>query len=476
MTSTSPGTTASGGLDRSVLRIAFAVIAGGIAVIFDTTIVNVALHDLAQDLGASISTIQWVSTGYLLAMFVAIPATGWLQARLGGKRLWILAQVGFLLGSVLCALAWSAPSLIAFRVLQGLAGGVMMPLMTTLIMQAARGQSVGRLMAVVGLPIALGPILGPVIGGLILGNLTWHWLFLVNVPVCLLGIWLAWRVLPDDRPAADAPRPPLDVAGLCLVSPGVAAVILGLSQVGEQGGLGHVEAWLPLLVGAALLVAFVLRALRRGDRALLDLKLLRHRPLAVSTVLLTLTGVALYGAMFLLPLYFQSLRGEDALAAGLLLIPQGVGTLVTRTLGGRLTDTVGARPVAVAGFLVVALGTVPFAFSGTDSAYWWLLVALFVRGMGLGLVMTPLMAVAYVGLERQEMPDASIFTRIGQQLGGSVGTATLAMVLTASVAGATDPTVVAGGFDRAFWWATGFTLVAAGLSFLLPSRRELQRD
>lgn len=473
MASTSPAPT-SGGLDQNVLRIALAVVAGGIAVIFDTTIVNVALHDLAQDLGASISTIQWVSTGYLLAMFLAIPATGWLQARLGGKRLWILAQGGFLLGSVLCALAWSAPSLIAFRVLQGLAGGVMMPLMTTLIMQAARGQSLGRLMAVVGLPAALGPILGPVIGGLILGNLSWHWLFLVNVPICLVGITLASRILPNDRPAPGGTRPTLDLVGLCLVSPGVVAVILGLSRVGADGGFGYVDVWLPLLLGTILLGAFVWWALRRRERALLDLALLRHRPLAISSLLLGMTGIAVYGAMFLLPLYFQSLRGEDALAAGLLLIPQGVGTLITRSLGGRLTDAVGARPVAVVGFLIVSLGTVPFAFAGADSAYWWLLVALLVRGMGLGLVMTPLMAVAYVGLERTEMPDASIFTRIGQQLGGSFGTATLAMILTASIGGAAAPELVAHGFDQAFWWATGFTLVAAALSLLLPSREDVR--
>ena len=206
------------GLDPHVVRIALAVIAGGIAVIFDATIVSIALQQLTHDLNASLSTIQWVSTAYLLAMFVAIPPSSWLQARWGGKRLWIAALGLFLLGSVLCAVAWDAPSLIAFRVVQGLGGGVMMPLMTTLIMQAARGQSMGRLMALIGLPASLGPILGPVIGGVILNWLEWPWLFLVNVPFCVVGAWLAWRILPQDRPAA-GPKPTLDVPGLLQIVP-----------------------------------------------------------------------------------------------------------------------------------------------------------------------------------------------------------------------------------------------------------------
>jgi EmrB/QacA subfamily drug resistance transporter len=470
---------ASGGsankLDPRTVRTALAIIAGGLAVVFDTTIVNVALHDLAKDLNATISTIQWVSTAYLLAMFVAIPATGWLQARIGGKRLWIYAQAGFLLGSVLCAFAWNAASLIAFRALQGLAGGVMMPLMITLIMQAAHGQSVGRLMAVAGLPTALGPILGPVLGGAILGNLSWHWLFLVNVPVCLLGIFLARRVLEADRPAPDAPRPGFDTVGFVMVGPGTVAVIYGLSRIGEHGGMGYPDVWIPLVIGLVLLAVFTWWAVRRGERALLDLQLLRHRPLAISTLLLGLAGIALYGAMFLLPLYFQALRGEDALTAGLLLIPQGVGTLLSRSIGGRLTDSIGARPVAMTGFLITALGTVPFAYSGVDSAYWWLLLALLIRGAGLGMVMTPLMSTAYLGLDRHEIPDASIITRVIQQFGGSFGTAALAMILTATIGDAGVPADAANAFDQAFWWATGFTLVAAALTLLLPGRQKLSR-
>ncbi|MET7400218.1 MDR family MFS transporter [Dactylosporangium sp. NPDC005572] len=444
-------------LDPVVTRTATAVVAGALAVVFDTTIVGVALEDLAVDLHASVPTIQWVSTAYLLAMFVTIPIAGWAQRVVGGKRLWLGALGLFLTGSVLCSLAWSAPSLIAFRAVQGVAGGIMLPLMTTLVMQAARGQALGRLMGVIGLPAVAGPILGPVLGGLILDRLDWPWLFWVNVPFCVVGAVLAVWLLPRDEPAA---RPgPLDGLGLALVGPGVVAILYGLSNAGDHGGFGRADVLAPVLAGAALLAGFVVRALRRGERALVDVRLLRHGPLAASSALLFLSGAALYGAMLLLPLYWQQARGADALEAGLMLVPQGVGILLSRSLAGRLTDRLGPRWVCVAGFAVVGLSTVPFAYATTDTSARPLAAALLVRGVGLGAVIIPLMSAAFVGLGRDEVPHASIITRIAQQLGGSFGVALLAVVLHGT------------SFGTAFWWAVTFTAVAMVLSVLLPARQ-----
>jgi len=459
------------GIDPQLKRLATALIVGGIAVILDTTIVSVGLHELGTSLHASVSTIQWISTAYLLAMFVTIPMTGWAQSRLGSKRLWIVALTTFVVGSTLCATAWSASSLIAFRAVQGLGGGILMPLMTTILMQAARGRNMGRLMATVSLPAALGPILGPVLGGLILSFLSWHWLFLINLPLGIVGLVLAVRLIPADEPGR---RVPLDIVGLLLASPGMVGVIYGLSQVGEAGGFGHARVLVPLLAGLALLAGFVRWALVRGPHALIDLALFRHRALTMSTTLLFLTGVALYGAMLLLPLYWQQVRGEDALGAGLLLVPQGVGALASRTVAGRLTDAIGGRRVAVAGFTVLAVATVPFALSTEHTSTWWLLATLLVRGFGLGAVLIPLMTGAFLGLEREEVPHASIITRVAQQVGGSFGTAILAAILVGSVAGAATLHDLAGAFDVAFWWATGFTVIAAALSFLLPDRRGQQ--
>src|SRR6478735_6950491 len=196
--------TGSDKIDRTTLVTAFVLVTGGMAVIFDTTIVSIALHTLAVQLNSSVSVIQWVSTGYLLALGATIPLVGWAQARIGGKRLWMIALVIFAIGSIAASLAWSAPSLIAFRVLQGIGGGLMMPLMATLAVQAAGGRSLGKLMAVVSLPAALGPILGPVIGGIILSQLDWRWLFWVNVPFCIVGLVLARRFLAVDGPRSRA--------------------------------------------------------------------------------------------------------------------------------------------------------------------------------------------------------------------------------------------------------------------------------
>ncbi|WP_306208358.1 MDR family MFS transporter [Actinoplanes sp. RD1] len=457
-------------LDPGVRRTAIALVTGALAVVFDSTIVSVALQALAEDLDASVATIQWVSTAYLLALFVTIPVAGWAQHSFGGKRLWLASLGIFLAGSVLCSLAWDAPSLIAFRVVQGLGGGLMLPLMTTMLMQAAAGRALGRLMAVISLPVMAGPVLGPVLGGVILDRLDWPWLFWVNVPFCVAGIVLAIRLLPADGPRT---RPRLDLPGLALVVPGVIAVLYALTNVTEPGGFGRVDVLGPLTGGAALLVAFVAWAVRRGGSALVDVRLLRHRPLASASVLMFLSGAALYGAMLLLPLFYQEVRGADALGAGLMLVPQGIGTLLSRSLAGRFTDRFGPRVVSAAGFALVALSTVPFAFADTASNTWLLAAVLLLRGAGLGAVMIPLMSAAFVGLDRPDMPHASIITRVAQQLGGSFGVAVLAVILHGAAQHAIDP---AAAFQESFWWAVGFTAFAVLVSLLLPGRPEAEPE
>ncbi|GAB2466101.1 MDR family MFS transporter [Xylanimonas ulmi] len=450
-----------------VKRITWTVLVGGMAVLFDSTIVAVGIHTLATDLDVSLATIQWVSTAYLLALGVAVPLVGWAQRALGSKRLWMAALALFLLGSVLCSLAWDATSLIAFRAVQGLAGGMLMPLMTTMVMQAARGQNLGKLAVTIGLPVALGPIVGPVLGGLILQYLHWSWMFWVNVPFCVAGLILAWRVLPRD-PAPTRAR--LDVVGLALLTPGLVSLLYGLSNVSHDGGLARADAWAPAGAGVALVAAFCLWAVPRGHRALVDVALLRHRPLWTSSALMFLSGFGLFGAMFLLPLYFQTVRGHDVLQAGLLLIPQGVGALLSRVALGKVVERVGPRWITLTAFLVTAVATVPFAFAGAMTNQWWLMGVLLVRGLGLGSALIPLMAHAFTGLAHDDVPDASIVSRLLQQLGGSFGTAVLATVLAGQAAHAHDLVGAAHAFDHAFWWAVAFTLVAVALSFLLPGQ------
>src|ERR1700759_179666 len=233
-------------LSPQVKGALLALIVGGIAAILDSTMVTLALHTLTIQLPSSVATIQWVTTGYLLAMVVAIPTTGWAERRWGGRRLWMAALALFVAGSALCAVAWNDATLIAFRVLQGFAAGLIFPLLQTLAVRAAGGRASPKLVATVSVPVALGPILGPVIGGVILNWLSWRWLFLVNVPVIAVGLVLAWRLLPADRPAVDAERPRLDVVGLTLLAGGLVGVLLGLSDLSADGGLGHAGVLVPL--------------------------------------------------------------------------------------------------------------------------------------------------------------------------------------------------------------------------------------
>jgi len=456
-------------VDPKVLKTALILVVGALAVVFDTTIVSVALHQLATSLHVPVSTIQWVTTGYMLALGAAVPLSTWALARFGGKRVWMSALTVFLVGSVGSSLAWDAGSLIGWRVVQGLGGGLMLPVLTTLIMQAAGGRALGRTMTWVALPGLLGPILGPLAGGAIITDLSWRFMFWVNVPFCVAGLILAGLYLAKDTPATSAARPRLDVWGLVLLVPGIVAVLLGLSNAGSADGFGHPDVITPLVVGVVFLVAFTIYALRHRD-PLVDIRLLAARSVGSSSTVLFLSGFSLYGAMLLLPLYYQEIRGVSALTAGLMLVPQGIGALLSRQIAGPLTDRLGAQSIAVVGFVVVAAATVPFGFADATSDGWLLALWLLIRGVGLGAVTMPVMTASYVGLGRGQIVHASVLTRIAQQIGGSFGTAVLAVILEQSISGAG---AVASGFHVAFWWATGFSLVATALCVWLPGRKQI---
>src|SRR3984957_6103911 len=444
-------------LTPEVRNALLALIIGGGAAILDSTMVTIALRTLVVSLHSTDGAIGWVTTGYLLAMAVAIPATGWAEARWGGKRVWMAALLLFVVGSVLCAVAWNDASLIGFRVVQGFAAGLIFPLMQTLAVRAAGGRASSSLIAAVSLPLALGPILGPVIGGVILNWLSWRWLFLVNVPVIAVGLVLAWRLLPPDRPDPRAGRPRLDVVGLALLGPALAGILLGLANLSEDGGIDHAGVLVPLLAGIALLGAFVAWALSASDRQpIVDVRLLRLRSLGTASTVLFTAGAAMYAGMFLLPLYYQQLHGETVLHAGLLLIPQGVGSLAARFAVGKLVARLGARLVTIASFLIAAVATVPFAFAGPHTSLCLLGAVLVIRGFGIGTVLVPPMSVAY-----QDVPRAGI----PQQVGASFGIAIVAVALQSLLAqGATS------AFHGAFWWATGITVVALIPALALPAR------
>jgi EmrB/QacA subfamily drug resistance transporter len=447
-------------LDREVVLVAIVVIVGVIMSILDTTIVNVALRTLSRELHSPLSTIQWVSTGYLLSLAMVIPLTGWLSERFGSKAVWMTSVALFGLGSALCGLAWSSGSLIGFRVLQGFAGGMIMPVGMSVMAQTAGPQRIGRVMSVVGVPMLLGPILGPVIGGLIVDNASWRWIFYVNVPIAVVALFLASRLLHPDAGRAEAGR--LDWTGLALLSPGLAGVVFGLSESETNGGFGHPSVFGPI-AGGLVLVALFVRHAWFADRPLLDIRLMRSRGFSAAAGTTFLLGGALFGAMIVLPLYYQVARGQSALTAGLLMAPQGLGAALAMPLSGRLTDRVGGGRVALVGVAIMTAATVPFAFVGPHTSYALLAVLLVVRGFGMGGAMMPSMAAAYALLEPRQVPRATSQLNVLQRIGGSIGTAVLAVVLQHELTGAArrgTPAALADAFGHTFWWAVGASLLA----------------
>jgi len=465
------------GLSREILVLAGVVILGTIMTVLDLTVVNVAIPTLASDLGASIPAIQWVMTGYMLAFATVIPLTGWAAERFGARRAWIFALLVFLAGSVLAGAAWSIGSLVAFRVLQGLGAGMILPIGQTILAQAAGPQRMGRVMSVIGVPMLLAPVFGPLLGGAIIGAASWRWIFFINLPVGLAAVVAALRLLPAGSGSGGRGGLRLDVRGLLLLSPGIAVFLYGMSEAGGHGGFGSPRTSVPVLAGLALIGLFFWHAVARGGHALIDVSLLRRRGFGAAAAVNLLLMVALFGSLILIPLYYQQVRHEGAVAIGLLLAPQGLGAALALPLAGRLTDRFGARGVASAGMVLAALGMLAYTQVGPGTSYLYLSAALLVVGAGVGATVVPSMAAAFQALSRAETPRATSALNVIQRLGGAVGTALFAIVLSrqagtgAGGAGAGGAGPLAGAFGTTFWVAAGLIAVAVVPALLLPRAR-----
>jgi EmrB/QacA subfamily drug resistance transporter len=441
------------GLDRDLLVIAAVVIVGAVMTILDTTIVNVALDRLTVELHATVDSVQWVTTGYMLALAVVIPLTGWASERHGAGRVWLTSVALFVACSALCGAAWSLESLIAFRVLQGIGGGMVMPVGMILLTQAAGPQRVGRVMSVIGVPMLLGPVLGPVLGGLIIDNLSWRWIFFVNVPVGIVGILLGLRWLPRGRTSDHPGR--LDWLGMALLSPGLGLFVFGLSEISMHGGLGATQAWLPLVGGIVLMAGFVRHSLRAA-RPLIDVRLFAERTFSSAASTTFLVAIAMFGSLLLLPLFFQVARHESALQAGLLLAPQGLGAALMMPIAGAFTDRIGGGRVAVCGIALMTLATIPLALIGPHTSLAVIEAALFVRGLALGATFMPAMAAAYATLDPASVPRATSALNVIQRVGGSIGTAILAVVLSSRA----RHDEINAAFAHTFWWTVALTALA----------------
>lgn len=390
----------------------------------DSTIVNVSLSTIRDDLHSSISMAQWIISAYLLALALMLPLNSWLVDRIGTRKLYLGCFSAFTLASFVCGAARTMPALILARIAQGIAGGLLAPL-TQLMMARIAGKHLARVLSVAAAPILLAPLFGPIVAGAILKHAHWPWLFYVNLPVGVLAVLLAYAFIPYDESLIR--KRPFDFVGFLLLSPGLACLLYGFERA------SHHEGWGILAVGAALAAGFAVYARRRKDDALIDIKLFRERTFAVATVTQFLSNGILYAGQFLVPLYLLTGCGLGPTQAGWLLAPMGLGMLCVYPFIGRLTDSLGCRATAVSGILLNLLGTVPFLLMSRSHFSVPLTIAgLFIRGVGQGATGIPSLVAAYSSISKERLAAAATALNIVQRLGGPVTTTTLAVVVSYS--------------------------------------------
>jgi EmrB/QacA subfamily drug resistance transporter len=443
-------------IPRQVWIISGVAMLGAVMSILDTTIVNVALATLGHQLHSTLANIQWVITGYMLSLAAVIPVTGWASRRFGAKRVFLISLTLFTLGSLLCGLATTDTELILFRVLQGVGGGMIMPLAQIIMADAAGPKRMGRVMGLVAVPMMLAPTLGPLLGGTIIQALNWHWIFFVNLIVGAFAIPLSIRLLPNK---SGAKTDGLDFIGLALMSVGLVGITYGLAEAGTYNSFGNSHVWVPVLIGAILVAAFAFHALRIKN-PLLDLRLYRNRHFSAASIVMFALGAAVFGAMILMPLYWQDLRGYNVIDTGLLTGPQGLGMAVTMPLAAKFTERYGGGPVALVGVVVTAVMTVPFALIGAHTSVPFLCGVMVLRGMGMGASFMPAMTAAFAALERSQVSHATPQLNVLNRVGGSIGTTILAVVLANALRHAHSPAAAASSYGTAFWWSVGMATLA----------------
>lgn len=428
-------------------KIAAVTGAGAFIAMLDSTIANLAIESIRDDLASTLPVIQWVATGYLLALAVSLPATGWLGSRYGHGRVWAVSLAVFVLGSALCAIAPSPLTLIAARLLQGLAAGLMVPAGQAILGSVAGPKQLGRVMGSIGLVVALGPALGPAFGGFLLEIASWRSLFWINVPLGVITLLMARGLVPAGVISDE--RPP-DWKGLILIGCGLPLLLYGANEIGSSGTTALTL--LAIGFGMILSVGFIFNSMTISH-PLIDLSLLRRRTFAAATSTVGLTGANMYGGLLLIPLYLQLMAGQDTIEAGLMLLAMGLGTAVALYFGGMLTDRYSAGSVTLAGAVLLFISTMPFLFFSTFSLI-TLIIVLVIRGIGLALAQMPAYTAAYASVTDKQIGDAATLVNIVQRIGGAIGAIGLVIALAQS-GGRTSPI--------AYTWVFG---ILTGVSLL----------
>jgi DHA2 family lincomycin resistance protein-like MFS transporter len=417
-------------------RVIWLLVGSAFVMILNETIILVALPAVIADLGVTVTTAQWLTSGFLLTMAVVIPVTGFLLQRFPPRAVYLAAMTLFSTGTLLAAVAPGFGVLMAARIVQACGTAVMVPLLMTSVIRLVPVQRRGAMMGTIMVVIAVAPAVGPTISGVILSVLDWRWTFWTVLPIALLALATGARRL---RMAAHTQRVPLDMVSVPLSALAFGGLVWALTEVGESArGGATVSPWVPGVVGAVAMVLFVMRQLRlqhRG-RALLDLRPLGHVPFVVPLVLMCLTFVALFGVIILLPLYLQDVLRAGALATGLALLPGGLAMGLLGPVVGRLYDRFGPRRLVTPGAVAATAALWAFVTLNAGSALWQLIAIHVVLMFGISFMVTPLMTDALgrlpVGLDAH---GSAILTTL-QQLAGAAGTALTVTVMALASAGA----------------------------------------
>jgi EmrB/QacA subfamily drug resistance transporter len=423
---------------RSKYLIALAAALGLFPIVLDTTIVNVAIVPIERSLHTSVDVVQWIILGYLLANAAMTPPSGYLGIRFGVKRLFLVGICLFTGFSFLCGIAPSQEWLVAFRILQGLGGGLLLPLGMALALDPFGPDERAKAMAVIGIPILLAPVLGPIIGGLVIQNWGWQAIFFINVPIGATALLVNWLVLPNRIAGDKKGKAPFDFLGLVLATSGVALVTYAFKLVGQtnpdtrtalnpQGsinGWGYWLVWALLGISAALLVSFGMRALRSDD-PVLDLRLFRGRDFSLSQVVIWMQSTLSFGALFLIPVYLQQLHlpSLSPLDTGVALVPFGLSTVVGMAASAKLYRTAGVRASVIAGCGLMALGCWRLAGLDPTTATGTLWPSFVLLGFSMAFIMVPTQTLALQGLTGEPLNKATSLVTSGKFIFGAIGPA-----------------------------------------------------
>ena len=394
-------------------------------VILDTTIVNVALPQIIQVFQTNVSTGQLVLAGYMLALAVVVPASGYLSDRFGAKRTYLMTIILFTVGSALCGLAPNIEGLIIFRVIQGLGGGMLMPLGMSLLFQTAPPEQRGTMMGVFGLPLLIAPMVGPTLGGYLVEYVDWRPIFTMNIPVGILAA-IAGTIIIRETPKREGTR--FDWAGFILSATAFSTAMLALEQAPHEGwDAPHVM--ILLLVAAVTFPCWIVVELAQ-EQPLLDLTILRNRTYAVAMMVNFVATTAMFSSMFLLPLFLQNVRGLGAMEAGMLLLPQAIGAAIMMQISGRLLDRFGPKLVVLPGLCLLAYASWRLASLDLNTPDETIRLTLFLRGLGMGMVMMPATATSMDAIPRHLIPRATALQNVLRQLFAAFGTGMFATILT----------------------------------------------